>query len=251
VKKVVFLIKEDCGMVFKLKVYLMLLMLVFVTSTGLASSEKREEKTVKNVWKQYVDYWKKHDKDFKPSSGDSQKDIMEVEKFFHKELPKSLSISLNLYYHYSRRGKNGLRYSWFGDLIEINFLTSKMMIEEYRKFLQNMEINEDGIKNIYIGDIKPYTKKGWPKDWIPILVRYDVELTLFLDLRNDSNHYGQVLALWYYQETDKDGFHNRFAYISDSYEAFMKEAFEYMKANKGLDNKYFLEKLDLPLFYWK
>ena len=247
-----FLIKEDYGMVFKLKVYLILFMLVFATNIGLASDETIEEKRMEDIWKQYVEYWKKHDKGIKFGSGDSPEDIKKAEEFFNKELPKSLKKSLSLNYHPYRKGKDSkYAYSWFGDLIETKLLTSKMMIEEYEKFLIRMEINENGVKNVYIGDIKPYTKKGWTKDWIPILVRYDVDITLFLDLRSDSNKYGQVLALFYYQETDKDGFHNRFAYVSDSYEEFMQEALEYMKINKGLDNKYFLEKLNLPLSYWE
>lgn len=238
-------------MTFKLKVYLILFMLVFASNIGFASNQKTGEKKMENIWNQYVDYWKKHDKGIKSELGDSQKDIKEVEEFFHKELPKSLSKSLRQHHHYSRREKNNLRYSWFGDLIEINFLTSKMMIEEYIEALKTLDMNKDDMKNIYIGNIEPYTKQGWTKDWVPILVRRDVDITLFLDLRSDSNKYGQVLAIFPYTETDKDGFHNRFAYISDSYEEFMQEALEYMKANKGLDNKYFLDKLNLPFSYWE
>ena len=238
-------------MVFKLKVYLILFMLVFVTNIGLASDETIEEKKMEDIWKQYVEYWKKHDKGIKFGSGDSPEDIKKAEEFFNKELPKSLKKSLSLNYHPYRKGKDSKYvYSWFGDLIETKLLTSKMMIEEYTMWLKPLEINKDGMKNVYIGDIEPYTKKGWTKDWIPILTRADVDITLFLDLRSDSNKYGQVLLV--YPSADvNDNFHNRFAYVSDSYEEFMQEALEYMKINKGLDNKYFLDKLNLPLSYWE
>jgi len=228
--------------------YLILFMLIFTTSIGLASNKERK---MENVWNQYIDYWKKHDKGIKTNLGDSNKDIKEVEDFFHKELPNSLKESLILQYHYSRRGENNLRYSWFGDLIETNLLTSKMIIEEYLEALKSLDINKNDMKNIYIGDIRPYTKKGWTKDWIPILVRRDVDITLFLDLRNDSNRYGQVLAILPYAETDDNRFHNRFAFISDSFEGFMQEALDYIRMHKGLDNAYFLKKLKLPMNYFQ
>lgn len=245
--------REVSGMNFKQNRLLFAVAWLSITCMVFSANinQNIKDKNMKNIWKAYVNYWEMHDNKIKINLGDTQKDIESLEIFFDTFLVQPLKESLLSQYHYSRRGNDGLRYSWFGDKIETNFLTSKMMIEEYKQFLSKMEINEDGMQSIYIGDIKPYKGKGWTKEWLPILTRYDVDITLFLDLRNDSNSYGQVLALLYYHETTEYGFHNRFAFVSDSFEDFMQEALEYIKIHKGLDNAYFLKKLKLPMNYFQ
>jgi cell wall assembly regulator SMI1 len=251
VEQVDFLIKKDYGMVFKLKVCLIVFILICTSHIGVAATQKiKENNKMENIWKQYIEYWQKHDKEIKFGLGDNQSDIKSVEEFFHLKLPISLKKSLSLNYHSYRKGKNSkYPYSWFGDLIETKLLTAKMMIEEYTMWLKPLEINEGDMKSVYVGDIKPYTQKGWIKDWLPILTRADMDMTLFLDLRSDSNKHGQVLLIYPSAEVN-DEFHNRFAFVADSFEDFMKEALEYMKIHKGLDNDYFLKKLELPLNYY-
>jgi cell wall assembly regulator SMI1 len=252
-----FLIKIGIGMnINKFKYFIITLLIA--TYTCIASDldtrikNKGEEKVINSVWKEYFTYWRNKDKKLQINRGDKLEEIIEFEKEINIKLPKEFKKSLSSQFHFSRDGNNGLRYSWFGDLIEINFLSIKKIKKEYEVSLEEIEINVDNLTNVYMGNITPYKEKGWSKYWIPIIVRYDVNIIVFLDLRTnlDSNEYAQLLVINPYIETERDGWHNRIAFVSNSYTSFMQEALEYMSVHGGLDNNYFLTKLNLPLSYW-
>ena len=239
----------------KQNLYFKIILLTFILcSQSFASNKNTKEESILiyNIWDQYVHYWNKKDSEIKIGLGDSKDYVEKLENKLSLKLPLDLKQSLSIQYHFSRRGKDGLRYSWFGDLIEINFLSTNMIYEEYKICKKNIEINNAELKNVYVGNVISYNEKNWSKHWIPILTRNDVDIIVFLDLRENisNDDYGKVLAIIPYAETDKDDYHNRIAYIAESYSDFMKKSMEYIKINGELDNKYFLNLFDLPMSYW-
>jgi len=228
---------------FKITILIVFSITVHGYTADFMFTKKGDNNMSSEIWQAYINYWTNKDKSLKINLGEDTQKIEEYENRIDIKLPDELKKSLLNQYHYSRRGDDGLRYSWFGDLVEINFLSLKKMQEEYQNCLKEdltSEINTaEEVQNIYIGDIAPYKEKGWSKFWIPILVRYDVELIIFLDLRPDINQeqYGSVLVIMPLTEENGDDWHTRIAYVAGSFNTFMKEALEYMSLYGGLDNK--------------
>jgi len=235
------------------KFNIQIIITVLLVSFCMAEDDnKRSNEMINKCWDKHEIYWKNRDSNIVVKKGDELQTIERFEKKYDVILPNDYKQSLLRNYHYSRRGRDGLRYSWFGDDIEINFLSINKIEKELIDLVQYVDFEESSnYKIYYFGNISKYLNKTWSRKWIPILERTDVDLDIYIDLDEDSPNYGKVIIFHPFIYLKEMGDHARFAVVADTYSKFFENIQKYMIQHGSVNNNYFEKLLYLPKDYWE
>ena len=190
---------------------------------------------IEKIWDELYIFWKQIDNQTLKINAKSSEDIVKLEQILNIELPIEFKTSLSYVCHSAR---NKMDDSWFGNYIETNFLTINEIEEEYQECINVI----DEVENIYTGDILTYDREDWSKYWIPILTRMDIDIIIFIDLReNIGKQYGQILLYQPNIEIEDGHWVNHISYIASSYTQFMEQMLTEIKSTKGIKEKYFAQ----------
>jgi len=245
--------------------------LVLLTITSLFASNKhmkgKQDMKIEKVWEDIESYWREHDKNIKYGTGNSSKQIDELENILKIEFPQEMKVSLERNYQYSRRGKESAIYPWFGTSVGINLLSTQEIEIFYTEYKEGSGLEDTELAHIsvvFIGDLDHYSDTNtWHKNWIPIVCNDDIPIVIFIDLNKKSKNYQKVIAL-YDGYIEGIGDHFRFTMIADNYLEFLVELKnEFLKyqseydhkmieegSGKGFEFVYYEKKLELPKGFW-